>query len=177
MVTRALAILLVTGGTWTASAVPATAQVRDPDAVQNAVGKKTTVTLLTGQRVTGTLTSLSATDVVVFQDDQEVRHRLTDVGRVTVANDSWITGLVLGAVIGGVTGFIGGCGGDEGGCYAPYALLGAGMGAGAGAGIGAVRMALTSQRRQLYVAPTQTAVTVAPLLAPGTAGLGMTVRW
>ena len=130
----------------------------------------------------GVLVSLTASEVVIERRGERVTLPLSGVRRVEKVTHRVRNITIASAILGYVGGYFASCGGgDEEDCWPEIGLMVAGMSAGTGAIVGWAinRGAARSGRDVLYTAPSRTpiAMTVAPVLSPTRAGVGMTVRW
>jgi hypothetical protein len=144
-------------------------------------GKEVRLTGMDGVKRTGKLVSLSSSAVVIRAKGQDVSIPLNEVHKVEkVAHHDRI-----GAAIGAAWAAIGWmaiaatrdtCGDCEDGPNAMMLLTP--IYVGAGAGIGAMINAATRGRHLLYLAPESSgSVSVAPIVGPKRAGVGVAMRW
>jgi hypothetical protein len=140
-------------------------------------GPTVRVSLVDGATHQGELLSLSATEVVIRNQDQTQAHSLGQVARVERATHHVRNGVIWGLIVGFAGGYLGSCGGgDEEDCWPEIGAIFAGIGAGTGALLGAGVNRATAESRVLYSAP-GSSISVAPRVSPSRAGFELTVAF
>ena len=122
--------------------------------IASAQGKEVRIMAMDGSRQTGTLVSLSASDVVFRRNGKDISIPLGQVRRIEKVSHNLRNGALLGlglGVVAGVTPGFNAYRGDLG--YELGTLVDAGVFAGIGAGIGAIVKFATARNNVLYQVP------------------------
>jgi hypothetical protein len=180
---RASAGVTIPLGSYTAK--PASRMAAAPGSPLSRIkfGQKVWVATNDGLEFAGDVVLLTSTTIGLRRHDGVTMLALAEVRRIDgtdpISDGVWKGALVGGAGM-GVLGLIAGSelcdGGTCGGSVLAVGVVAAGVGAGLGALLGAVIDSFHEGRRVIYQ-PATTAVTLAPIVSPGRAGVSGSITW